>query len=167
MDPRVKTPLSGLEQAFRMEVRLASLMDSGTTAIGQARALNEDLERLSKQTSGSLAEQVTALQKKMAAILGASDETSAVAPPEPSLSRLAGEFSTFYEQVGRADAMPTASQVTALAAIERDSSLVMKRWEEAKTSDLLRLNSDLHAAGLPELRLQDKPLPQTESENEE
>ncbi|MEJ2010364.1 MAG: glycoside hydrolase [Acidobacteriota bacterium] len=90
MDPRVKTPFSGLAQAFQMETRLVSMMNGSYKATGEARALSDDLAKISKQASGSVARPVSALQKKVAAILKKPDdaepETRTGPPTLPSVT---------------------------------------------------------------------------------
>jgi photosystem II stability/assembly factor-like uncharacterized protein len=162
MDPRVKTPPAGLAQKFQMEVRLASLMSQGYDVSTQARAVREQLQKLSKQASGPVGEASKALEKKLAAFLGAPREFFGPVSPELTLSRLRGEVGGLYGSVGSADATPTASQASALAGIERDFPKVMKRWEEIKTTDLPALNRQLQASNLPEIRLESKPQPEEE-----
>ena len=166
MDPRVKTPFSGLEQAFHIEMRLVSMMNGSYTATGEARALNEDLAKLSKQASGRVAARIAALQKKVAAILN-KPETSAGAHTPPTLSGVTGDASTLYGLVESVDATPTAAEATALEQVEQNYSEVMKRWDEIKATDLPALNLRLHGSKLPELHVRQQPLAQTESMHEE
>ncbi len=158
IDPRVKTPLIGLEQQFRLEVRLASLMTRSSEAILQARSLREQLRKFSGQASGFMGESISALEKKVAAVLGTAD-ASGPGAPELSLKRVNGDVGTLYSNVDKADATPTAAQVNATAETERDLSAVMKRWDEVKTADLPALNRQLRGASLPEIRLDSNPQP--------
>jgi hypothetical protein len=63
---------------------------------------------------------------------------------------------TLYGSLGQADAAPTTSQISAVTDTERDISILMKRWEEIKSSDLPALNQQLKSANLPEIRLESK-----------
>ncbi len=92
-----------------------------------------------------------------------------LAPPSPNLTllRVGREVGTLYSDAGRADAAPTASQVTAMVGIERDFSGVITLWNAVKTADLPALNQELRSASLPEIRLESKPEPEPESDNEE
>ncbi len=167
MDPRVKAPLAGLQQQLHLEMRLASVMTRNYEAIMQARSVREQLQKLSGQASGPVAESITVLEKKVTAVLGAPGGFFGPVSPELTLSRVNGEVATLYGEVDRADATPTSSQATALAGIEHDVSGVMKRWNEFKTADIPALNRQLCGANLPEIRLEQKPLPETKSQNEE
>ena len=44
MDPRVTTPLAGLQQQFDLQVRLASLLTNSTKAVLQARSIREQIK---------------------------------------------------------------------------------------------------------------------------
>jgi photosystem II stability/assembly factor-like uncharacterized protein len=167
MDPRVKTPRSGLEQAFHMEIRLVSLMNSSYVAIAEARALNEDLAVLSEQEKGPLAATVMALKKKVAEVLSspeASDESEAAAP---TLESVTAQASSLYKLVAGVDATPTAVQTVALETLEHNFAVVTKRWKDLKSAELPALNGRLRQMNHPELRLRPQPLPQTETREEE
>jgi photosystem II stability/assembly factor-like uncharacterized protein len=167
MDPRVETPVAGLAQAFHMETRLVSMMNSSYVAVTEARGLNDDLTKLSKQSTASLAASVTALKKSVAEVLGTTETGGESHAEKPTLESVTGHAAALYGLVGSADAAPTSAQAEALRALERNMADVMKRWDEIKTSELPALNRRLRQANLPELRLRQKPLPRTESDDEE
>jgi photosystem II stability/assembly factor-like uncharacterized protein len=167
MDPRVKTPLAGLEQQFHLETRLASMMNSTYEAEGQASSLSVELKKLSPKASGPVAESIATLEKKLTALLGTQAASLGPVPPQVSLRRVSGDVGTLYGEVGRADVAPTASQASAVAEVERDFSAVMMRWTAVKTTDLPTVNQQLRSAGLPEIRLEQGAEPEPESENEE
>ena len=167
MDPRVKTPPAGLEQQFRMTMRLVSMMSRSTEAMAHARSVNEQLQKLSKQASASVAESISSLKKKVTALLGAPGRFSGPVPAEVTLSRVNGEVAGLYGGGESADAMPTAAQAAAMAGIERDFASVMKRWDEMKTADIPSLNRQLQGSGLPQIRLEEKIQPEPESQDEE
>ena len=167
MDPRVKTPRAGLQEEFRVETRLVSLMNSSYVPLAQSRSVSADCEKLSKQVSGLLAEQLGEFQKKISAVLGASGGFFAPVAPESTLSRVTGEMTVLYDAVSGVDSAPTTSQGRALAHIEQDFSGVIRRWEALRTVDLPAINRRLRASNLPELRLEQGALGRTESQNEE
>ncbi|MGB2605360.1 MAG: hypothetical protein WBC78_17310, partial [Candidatus Sulfotelmatobacter sp.] len=68
-----------------------------------------------------------------------------------------GQVAVLYGQVWQADAEPTTSQSDAVAAIDRDVSYAMNRWNELKTSDLAALNRTLREANLPEVKIESDP----------
>ena len=157
MDPRVKTSASGLEKKFQLEVRLASLLSQTSEAVLQAGSLRDQLQnQLRKMTgqSGKLADSIQPFQKKLGALLGA--PAGFLAPPsaEITLTRVNGAVATLYGQIWQVDAEPTGAQQETAAAVDRDSSDAMKRWDELKSTDLPALNRVLHDASLPEVRLE-------------
>jgi hypothetical protein len=80
---------------------------------------------------------------------------------------VAGEVGGLYGQAGGADVAPTAAQMAALAAVQKDYGEVMGRWKAIKSTDLPALNSQLSAGGLTVIKLQADPEPASETENEE
>jgi hypothetical protein len=154
MDPRVKTSAVGLERKFRLEMRLASLMSQTSEAVVQAGSIREQLQKMNQQHGNAAGDSIQAFQKKLGAILGAT--AGFLAPPsaELTLARVDGQVGTLYGQAWQVDAEPTASQLQAATAVERDSSDVMRRWDALKSTDLPALNRELRGASLPEVRLE-------------
>jgi len=172
MDPRVLTPPEGLRRQHEVETRLAAMMDESFEAHAELSGLEHQLEDLSKQVHAPLADAVSALRTKLAALAGSRPARHGPPPPEvdPSeatLSRVMGQIGGLYSQVGGADVAPTASQTAALAALEKDYALVMGRWKAIKSEDFPALNRQLSGGGLPEIKLKAEPTPASESEDEE
>jgi len=167
MDPRVSTPAAGLRKQHEVETRLAAMMNESFEARAALTGLDHQLETLSRQATGSLAEAVSALRTKLTALEGSRGGRFATRPTEETLPRVAGEVGGLYGQVGGADAAPTATQMTALASVEKDYAAAMTRWSAIKSKDLPALNRQLSGAGLPEIQLKAEPAPASESENEE
>lgn len=167
MDPRVKTPPAGLEQQFKMEVRLAALMNTSYEAVAQVRSLADQLDKLSKQAqiAKRLSDSIAALQKRVHDLMGAAGGFFAPPSPEATLSRVSGDVGGLYAAVGAADATPTASEVAAMAAVEQESSEVMKRWSAIKSDGLAQLNRQLSTAGQPQITL--KPVAQQEESEDD
>jgi hypothetical protein len=173
MDPRVNTPQEGLAQKFQKEQLLAFLMSQNTQALLEARGLRDHLQKLTGKApaapsdnaassnapklTGALADTVAAFEKKLSAILGGATGFGAPPSASPTLGRSSGAIAGLYAELDRSDAAPTAAQVTAIAATEKDSSAVFKLWQDFKSTDLPELNRQLKAAGLPELQLASVP----------
>ncbi len=167
MDPRVTTPAAVLRQQHEVATHLAAMMNESFDAQSELRALDHQLDALSKQVSGSVADAVGVLRKKVSGLLGSRGTFSALPSSEATLSRVAGEMGQLYGQVGGSDAAPTASQTAALAAVEKDHAAVLARWKAIKSSDLPALNRQLSGAGLAVIKLKAEPEPASESEDEE
>jgi photosystem II stability/assembly factor-like uncharacterized protein len=156
MDPRVKTPREGLVQMFQLQERLASVITQSSKDVLQARAAHEQLQKLTPQASGSLAEAISSLDKKVAELLGGGGGFFAPPSPKPTLGRANGEAATIYAEVGRADATPTAAQLSAAADTEKAFAAISSQWKKLMSADLPALNKQLHGANLPEVRLESK-----------
>jgi photosystem II stability/assembly factor-like uncharacterized protein len=157
MDPRVQISGASLEKKFQLEMRLASLLSETSRAVIQAGSIREPLQKLSQQAGGATRKTVQnaaqTMETKLAALLGT--PAGATAPPADTvtLSRVNGQIATLYGQVWQADAEPTAAQSEGAAAVERDASDAVKRWETLKTTDLPALNRVLRGVKLPEVQI--------------
>jgi hypothetical protein len=166
MDPRVKTPAAGLAQMFKMESRLAAMMSENSHALAEARSAREQLQKLSKQATGPLADAISALDKKISAVLGGGGGgPRGAASPVPTISSMSGEIGALYGEVERADATPTLAQTNALADTEKGLSGVMKQWAALKGADLPALNQQLRTANLQEIHLESAAPEQGASED--
>ena len=175
MDPRVKTSQEGLALEFQKQKLLASLMTQSTEAITVARSLREQIQKLTgkgtaapgdnaaspptSQVSGALADAVAAFDKKLSGIIGATGfgGFGAAAVPSPTLGRTSGAIAGLYAELDRSDAAPTAAQIAAIDAAQKDFSAVMKLWKDFQATDIPALNAQLKSAGLPELQLKAPP----------
>ena len=168
MDPRVKASAAALEKKFQSETRLASLLSDSSEAIFQAGSVREQLEKLaaSTQTNASTKDAIAAFEKKLTALLSASGGFFAPPSEEITLSRVNSQASTLYGQVWQVDAEPTVAQQEALAAVERASADVLKRWAEFKSSDMAALNRLLQQSKTAEIQI-GKDARHEESEEDE
>ncbi len=157
MDPRVNISAAGLEKKFQLEVRLAALLSQSSRAVLQSGSIREPLQKLTQQATGAILDSIKNFEKQLAEVAGAQTGFAAPAPDAVTLARMNGQIAVLYGQVWQADAPPTASQSEAIAAIERDSSDVMKRWNALQTSDLPALNRELRQANLPEVQIESDP----------
>ena len=161
-DPRVKISAAALQKKFDLEMRLAKWLSESSEAVLQAGSIRETLEKLSQQSSPAQ-DAVKAFQNKFIAVTGGAPGAAAT---DMTLARVNGSVATLYGQVWQADAEPTAAQVEATTATERDAVEVMKRWEELKGTELKALNQALGAAGQPAVKI-DMDAHQDEGEMDE
>jgi len=151
MDPRVKTAAAFLEQQFEMETQLASMLTRGTEAIRQTRAVQEQIEKLLRETSGSMHDSLEAVGKKIEAI---------------ELTRVNRQVSALYGDVDSADAAPTAAQIAAMAVIRADFSGTEARWRALRSTEIPALNRELNSAKLREIHI-DQKLPPSEDDDQD
>ncbi len=152
MDPRVKTPLPGLEQQFQLETRLASLLTSSSEAVMQAHSIQKQLKTLNPKASGAASDALKSFEQKLMALLQASGQPGA-GTPAPTLGRVNGAATTLYADATRADAAPTKALLDATSAAEQDGATVLKNFDRVKMTDLPALNQVLRGAGLSEIQL--------------
>jgi hypothetical protein len=164
MDPRVKTPAIGLQEEFTLEARLSELLTRCSQAVLQARSVRDQIKKVS--TASTIADTVKAFDKRVAFLLDGPEEPSENTKPEPTLRSVAGETRALYDMIGQADAAPTTAQRNAASALDERVVLVVKRWEEIK-ADVPALNQKLKAAGVTEIRPEQRPQAQESGENEE
>jgi hypothetical protein len=167
MDPRVKTPVAGLEKKFQAETRMASIMSESAQALIQGASIRVQLEKLGPQANASTKDAIEASQKKLTALLGAPGGFFAPPSQEVTLGRVNGQAGTLYQQVWQADAEPTSSQMEAISATEHDSSDVLKKWTEFKSADLPALNRLLRESKVPEVQLESDLHPEEPQVDEE
>ena len=152
MDPRVKTPLAGLEQQWAVETRLASLMTRSSQAVIEGRSMREQTHALDGKATGAAAETLKIFEHKLAAIMQG-DNGAGPGAPQPTLNRVNGTASTLYADATRSDAAPTKSLLDATSTAEQDAATVLKNYSELKTKDLPALNQALRGAGLSEIQV--------------
>ena len=153
MDPRVKISRGGLEKKFQAERRLASLMTDTAEALLQAGSIREQVEKMSPESASHAKDAIADFQKKLDSLTGTGGGFFAPPSQEVTLSRANGSVGTLYQQIWAVDAEPTAAQAEAMAAADRESNDVLKRWNEFKTKELPAMNRMLRDAQVPEIKI--------------
>ena len=65
------------------------------------------------------------------------------------------------------DAAPTAALVAAASKVESEVALILKAWDQIKTTDIPAVNRQLKSANLPELRPEVNPDAEESAVNQE
>jgi photosystem II stability/assembly factor-like uncharacterized protein len=164
MDPRIKTPLAGLEQQFALSMELYNGAGEVAKAAEQLNSVREQLRaRAASAGQGALAEEISAVDKKAEALGGSQASMFAffmrgTAGPDTLMSLRFGLLGMMGTLQG-ADVAPTAAQIAAVADRRRALAELMRKWAEFKTKDLAKLNSDLSKANLPVVTPETPPPP--------
>jgi photosystem II stability/assembly factor-like uncharacterized protein len=153
MDPRVKTPALGLEKKFQAEIKLAALVSQTSQAIQEAHAIDAQLKKQGDQLKAA-GDAVQTFESRLAGVLGGAPSFAAPDTGESTVMRANGHASTLYGQVWQVDAAPTSSQAEAIAAAERETLAVIRRWNQFQKEALPELNRKLREANLPEVQLE-------------
>jgi hypothetical protein len=136
-------------------------MSTTSQALLQGASIREQMSKLSAAPNPPSRDTVEAFEKKLNELLGAAGGFLAPPSPDVTMARVNGQAVALYAQVWQADAEPTASQMEAMAATERDKDAILKRWTEFKNSELATLNRQLRDARVPEIQ------PQAEFQHQE
>jgi hypothetical protein len=171
MDPSVHATAAELERLFTEQSKLAEMVSKSASASLEVHSAREQLEALSKtvpspvKNAPALSEAIDKLDKELGELL--SGHPNPGGEETPGLDDVAGESAGLYEQVGLADAAPTAAQLKAAEHANEELTEVLNRWRHSKESSIPALNRQLDAAHLPLLNLEQKPqtMPEGGDEN--
>ena len=167
MDPRVKISAAQLQQQLALESRLVSLVDGSSQPVIEARSVREQLKKLSAQASGAVLDSVKALDKKVEVVLEGDKGSASSESEKRALSTVNGDAISLYKAVDQADAAPTVAQTQAASQVETELASLTRQWNEIKKVELPRLNQQLQAASLTEVRPDLPPEQEEEGNNEE
>ncbi len=167
MDPRVTTSTAGLRQQHEIETRLVTLINETFDAQAELRGLSHQIDGLAKTSTGSIANTVTGLRKKLSELAAGDEPPVEDSEKELTLSHVAGDLGELYGAIGSSDAAPTTFQIAALTAVEKEYAAVMERWKAIRSTELPNLNRQLSGAGIKLIEIKAEPEPASESENEE
>jgi photosystem II stability/assembly factor-like uncharacterized protein len=163
MDPRVKTPLSGLAEQFKLSKEVYDGLVDDATAVEQIRSLHAQLQKLEISAGqGSVATDVTALDKKAQALAGheAGGFAFFFAQHGPdTLNSARGSLDRLLGILQAADVTPTTQAAAAVGAHLAVLNGLMNRWTTLKNQDLSALNEKLKEANLPAVDLELRPQP--------
>jgi hypothetical protein len=135
-DPRVKEPVSALEAQFQLASSLAGLLTDTSRAVLAAQSEHGQLQTLAaKQPAQPF---IASYDKRL---------SEALAP----LSEVQSQVETLYKDVVRADAAPTAAQISASEAVQKKALPLLETWNQLQ-SELPALNKKLRSAGLTPVR---------------
>jgi photosystem II stability/assembly factor-like uncharacterized protein len=155
MDPRIKTSDADLRKQFEMEAGIVHGMDATFGALQQVRALRPQLTDRASKAKGALADSLTALDKQVAELEGASQGAFFGVPasgrqPE-TLSSLNQHFGQLLTVVDSADVAPTAQASAVYLQMEDALGGLLAKWKKMLQSDLPSLNASLKKARMEEL----------------
>jgi photosystem II stability/assembly factor-like uncharacterized protein len=160
MDPRVKPGVIGLTRQFDLSFEAYKGMDQSFKGALEIRKLRDQITHsIEKVGRGPLAEALSALDKKAAAI-GGEGRADVGSPGLPggtidlrnaNLTNLNNGFSALLENLQSADVTPTAPTVAAAAELQRTLTKLVADWNDLKTKDVVAINAQLRSANQPAL----------------
>jgi photosystem II stability/assembly factor-like uncharacterized protein len=162
MDPRVKTPSADLLQQFTLSMQMYNGVAEASAAVEQIRGLRKQLQQLRASAGqGSVAEAITALDKKAEALEGAGGgrgffRFGGGGGPD-TLNGIRGALGGLLGVLQGADVGPTTQVVAAVANRRQALAGLLGRWAALKGQDLTKLNVQLKQAKLPAVTIEASP----------
>ena len=141
MDPRVTTPVEGLESQFKHSMRCYLGTKDATVAVSQIRSVRKQLEA-NRPKAGPLSASVDAIQTKITALEGASSGGRPMGGPRPSevsLGRLPSEFDRLLAVLQGADTTPTTQATAAVSSAREKLDGLLAQWADIRQKDLIEL----------------------------
>jgi photosystem II stability/assembly factor-like uncharacterized protein len=134
LDPRVKTAAATMQQIYTLSNAMYYGAVEAQQAEQQAKNVRDQIARIKSQATGAAADTLTAADRKLERIAGASQ----------GLARVMNSLT-------QADVRPTTIQLNAVSRARAAAAEVIAAWNTAKAVDLVAANAALKAAGLPML----------------
>lgn len=154
MDPRVKTPATGLAQQFKLSQQLYNELLTVVPASDQASAVLKQLKDLQKQAQGNVLVAVNTLNEKLQTLSGGRPRRPGLGTESASLGGMRTRLSTLFGVLQEVDEAPTTQATAGVTELERELPPVMQQWQAIKTKDIPALNTQLRNANLPEIKLE-------------
>jgi hypothetical protein len=141
MDPRVKTPFTGLQQQFVLSKQMYDGMAAASDIEAQVRAFRARLadDRNRAGEGVPVVERVRTIEAELLAIDGVSNGRRGGgrgAPPsgasDRDLSRLRRDMASIYDLLQEADAVPTTQVQSAVAELLASLSKLQTTWTRVK-----------------------------------
>lgn len=152
-DPRLQVAPGAYASQLALAQQLADALDHSTTALFTARSLRAQAQERTGHAPASQATRLRDFAQQLATLIAGVDEQPARPPAAPrGLEALNTDIATLYDQVGRADAAPTAAQSTAAASAMAEWQTLQLALQKLAGPDTLSLNAALRQARLAPLQ---------------
>jgi photosystem II stability/assembly factor-like uncharacterized protein len=154
MDPRVKTTAQALAVQFEFSMQCYEGMRQAQETLTQVRKLRAQIKEVRGKAEGALADALSELDKKAAALEGGErrrGERPAEGPREPSLGLLDVEMHRLLHVLQGADVPPTTQAEAACVETQKALKELLGRWDDLKGKEVKAINEQLRKADLPTL----------------
>ncbi len=144
MDPRVKTPISGLQQQFSLSQQIYQDLLVLQPINDQVEQLRAQLKaQRAKSPSPADTAKLDAFSQKLDAFAGAEGRRRRGGQPAPTLSSVRGSLLELFSVLQDVDATPTPQAAQAVPVLHNSTQSLVKQWEEIQKTDLPQLKSQL------------------------
>jgi photosystem II stability/assembly factor-like uncharacterized protein len=154
IDPRVKTPVAGLQQQFAMSNDLYAALLTLSPAVEQAGELRKQLKELQGKANGDTLTAVKALDQKLQALAGGVARRPGAGTEQPTLGGLRTRYLTLFGILQEADVTPSTQASAAVGELQKQLPPLMQRWKAITDQDVPALNKQLKNANLLELKME-------------
>ena len=153
MDPRVKTPMSGLEQQFALSQQVYE-------DLLKLQPINDQVEQLraqikaqrAKSPSPAEAANLDAFSQKLDEFAGAEGRRRRRGNQQaPTLSSVRGSLFEVFSVLQDADVTPTPQAAQAVPTLNQSTQSLLKQWEQIQKTELPQLKSQLGIGALPQV----------------
>ena len=155
-DPRVHVTNESLQQQLELASAVGRLLTRSSKTLLEAQSQQKQLQEI--KTGGAAEQAIKDFNSKLSRLLRAQ---AADAPPELPTTKVEGQVSlgdvqehldALYKAIAAGEAAPTAAEVAAARAAERDIEKLDQQWQELQ-GGLPSLNKTLQRAGLATVRI--------------
>jgi photosystem II stability/assembly factor-like uncharacterized protein len=137
MDPRVTTPVKGLEQQLALSLQLTDRMRKAAAGLGEVRALRARLKAAAESAKeGEAARRIAQLDERAAAFEGSGARVGRRGGGGDTFAGLNGDFAVLFEVLQSADATPTSQAVAACEATRERLDKLLQAWDEIRKTPL-------------------------------
>ncbi|MFZ1134481.1 MAG: glycoside hydrolase [Candidatus Korobacteraceae bacterium] len=152
MDPRVKTPVTDLQQQFNLSQQVYQ-------DLLVLQPINDQVEKLRAQIKAQRAKsqsdadkaKLDAFTQKLDALAGAGGRRRRGTQQAATLSSVRGSLFEMFSVLQDADAAPTPQATQAVPVLHNSTQELVKQWEEIQKTDLPQMKSQLGILALPVL----------------
>jgi hypothetical protein len=150
MDPRVKTPVSGLQQQFELSNQVYQDLLALQPIIGQVAALRSKLDAAKAKATGADAAKYEDLSKKLEALAGSGGRRRGA--QAESLAGAQGALLAVLGMSQEADVAPSAPMAQAAQNAHKSMAGLTQRWSEIEKDDVGPLKNQLGISALRDLK---------------
>ncbi len=153
MDPRVKTPMSGLEQQFALSQQVYEDLLKLQPINEQVKQLRAQIKaQHAKSPSPAEAAKLDAFSQRLDAFAGAEGRRPRRGNQQsPTLASVRNSLFEVFSVLQDADVTPTPQAAQAAPTLSQSTQNLLKQWDEIQKSELPQLKSQLGIAALPQV----------------
>ncbi len=157
MDPRVKTPMAGLEEQFRLSKQMYDGIIESLEALQQLRSIRAQVKSLLERAKqDDVFQALTKFDKRAEALEGRGGRgrfDPRRSSGQVTLTGIGRSLGMLMRLLQGADATPTSQVVTAVTDGQKDLERVIAEWNKLKTQDRMNLNTKLKEVNLPVIKV--------------